>query len=109
MTETMMDDMFSTPEMDQEADDEMNRVLMEVAGVKLDGMKLTPVAQPAVHPRQSVSCLLNKECLKLFLFVELLHILLLLVLLLVLHLLDDLGQMAMSASHPRSTPTSRCG
>ena len=46
MTETMMDDMFSTPEMDQEADDEMNRVLMEVAGVKLDGMKLTPVAQP---------------------------------------------------------------
>ena len=46
MTETMMDDMFSTPEMDQEADDEMNRVLMEVAGVKRDGMKLTPVAQP---------------------------------------------------------------
>lgn len=55
MTETMMDDMFSTPEMDQEADDEVNRVLMEVAGVKLDGMKLTPVAQPAtrVSPKEN--------------------------------------------------------
>ena len=52
MTETMMDDMFSTPEMDQEADDEMNRVLMEVAGVKLDGMKLTPVAPPTLKVSQ---------------------------------------------------------
>lgn len=47
MVETMMDDMFSNPEVDQEADDEVNRVLMEVAGVKLEGMSLTPVASPA--------------------------------------------------------------
>ena len=50
---------------------------------------------------------MRTQCLKLFLFVELLRVLLLLVLLLVLHLLDDLGQMAMSASHPPPSSSPR--
>lgn len=37
MTSEMMDDMFDDPEVDALADEETDQVLMEVAGIKMQG------------------------------------------------------------------------
>ena len=41
----MMDDMFDLDVGDGEVDDEVNRVLMEVAGVAIQGMSLVPTPE----------------------------------------------------------------
>lgn len=42
------------PDMDGEEDDEVNKVLMEVAGVQLSGMTLVPASHPKVRQQEDI-------------------------------------------------------
>ena len=50
MIQNEMDSIMSgmDPNLEEEEDDEINKVLMEVAGIQLNGMSLVPTGQPKV-------------------------------------------------------------
>ena len=50
MIQNEMDSIMSgmDPNLEEEEDDEINKVLMEVAGIQLNGMSLVPAGQPKV-------------------------------------------------------------
>lgn len=48
-----MDELFNA-DVDEEVDEEVNRVLMEVAGVAIDGMKLVPVPEARIATQDEI-------------------------------------------------------